>query len=142
MGRSYLFECSRCGYRAKVSGKTDRGVDFWVQTILCQDCKGLFDAVIRLRVPQESSANSWRNTGGLTGNALNADEGRAMSPPTFMAVLNQLPPKGAKRYQWLRFRPQCPISWIHRVQPWDAAHPCPKCGLQLERTVLPYRLWD
>jgi hypothetical protein len=142
MGRSYLFECSRCGYRARVSGKTDRGVNFWVQTILCQDCKGLHDAVIRLRVPHESPLDSWRNTSGFFLNALNTPQRKHSSPPVFTTLLNQLSPRGARRYQWVRFNPQCPVSWIHRVQAWETSHPCPKCGLQMERTVLPYRLWD
>ena len=53
MGRSYWFECPKCGYRAKVSGRADRGLSFFVQTILCRDCRELYDAVIRLRVPDE-----------------------------------------------------------------------------------------
>ena len=53
MGRSYCFECPTCGYRAKVSGRADRGLTFFVQTILCLDCRQLYDAVTRLRVPDE-----------------------------------------------------------------------------------------
>jgi hypothetical protein len=30
MGRSYWFECPKCGYRAKVSGRADRGLSFFV----------------------------------------------------------------------------------------------------------------
>jgi transcription elongation factor Elf1 len=50
MGRSYWFECARCGYRAKVSGRVDRGFNFFVQTIVCRDCKELYDAVTRIKV--------------------------------------------------------------------------------------------
>ena len=63
MGRSYWFECPKCGYRAKVSGRADRGLSFFVQTILCRDCRELYDAVTRLRVPDESGG--WGNFGGL-----------------------------------------------------------------------------
>jgi hypothetical protein len=65
MGRSYWFECSKCGYRAKVSGKPDRGVDFFVQTISCQDCRELYDPVIRLRVPDEARARLFDAGWGL-----------------------------------------------------------------------------
>jgi hypothetical protein len=50
MGRSFWFECSRCGYRATVSGGADRGRDLFVQTISCRDCRKLYDAVTRLRI--------------------------------------------------------------------------------------------
>ena len=53
MGRSYWFECPKCGYRAKVSGRADQGLTFFVQTILCCDCRELYDAVTRLKVPDE-----------------------------------------------------------------------------------------
>ena len=49
MGRTYLFECSKCGYRARVSGGADRGRHVVVQTILCADCKELYDAVIAFK---------------------------------------------------------------------------------------------
>jgi len=45
MGRTYLFECPKCGYRAKVSGGSDCGTRFGVQTVMCLDCKELHDAV-------------------------------------------------------------------------------------------------
>jgi len=88
MGRSYWFECPKCSYRAKVSGRADRGLGFCVQTILCRDCKELYDAVTRLKVPDES--------GGLRGPA-GFDKARFMkappvmtAPPNFQAVLNRL----------------------------------------------------
>ena len=34
----------------KSSGRADRGLSFFVQTILCRDCRELYDAVTRLRV--------------------------------------------------------------------------------------------
>ena len=53
MGRSYWFECVKCGYRAKVSGRADRGLNFFVQTILCRDCRELYDAITRVKIPDE-----------------------------------------------------------------------------------------
>jgi len=143
MGRSYLFECERCGYRAKVSGKADRGVNCWVQTILCRDCKALYDAVTRLRVPDESPLqSSWRNLFGLRRQSFAKAQGETWSAPSFQAVLNQLPPKGVRRFKWVQFKPRCPVSWIHKVEVWNEPNQCPKCGLHMDKTVLPYRLWD
>ena len=140
MGRSYWFECPKCGYRTKVSGRADRGLGFFVQTILCRDCKELYDAITRLKVPDES--------GGLR-TPMGFDKGRFMkappaiaAPPSFHAVLNRLPPTGVKRFKWLPFKLLCPVSAVHRVRSWNDPDQCPKCGLFLEKSALPYRLWD
>jgi predicted RNA-binding Zn-ribbon protein involved in translation (DUF1610 family) len=139
MGRSYWFECPRCGYRAKVSGGADRGLTFLVQTILCQDCRELCDAVTRLRVPDDSlkfgELAGWRSARLTSRRTLSA-------PPSFQAVLNRLPQTGAKRFKWLPFKLQCPVSAIHRVRSWNDPDKCPKCGVFLEKSALPYRLWE
>jgi len=140
MGRSYLFECSRCGYRTKVSGRQDRGLDFSVQTILCRDCKELYDAVVRVRMP-EQAAPAFKSFGKQIGN--NSHFQKASSaPPTFQAVLNRLPHSDVTRFRWVRFKPQCPVSPLHKVEKWDDPNKCPRCGLYLEKNVLPYRIWD
>jgi hypothetical protein len=147
MGRSYWFECSKCGYRAKVAGRADRGLNCAVQTILCRDCKQLFDAVTRLRVADETPGgngsktdfplNRWR----LNSNRQSCAASRR-SPPRFEAVLNRLPLRDIKQSKWLQFKLQCPVSPIHRVQAWDFPDKCPKCGIFLEKNALPYRIWD
>jgi len=123
-----------------VSGRADRGLGFFVQTILCRDCKELYDAITRLKVPDES--------GGLR-TPMGFDKGRFMkappaiaAPPSFHAVLNRLPPTGVKRFKWLPFKLLCPVSAVHRVRSWNDPDQCPKCGLFLEKSALPYRLWD
>ncbi len=140
MGRSYWFECPKCGYRAKVSGRADEGIAFFVQTILCQECKELYDAVTRLKVAVESGG-----LGGL-GGLRKARSAKARpsitTPPHFLSVLNRLLPAGAKRYRWLRFKLQCPVSPVHRVRSWNDPDQCPRCGIFLEKSALPYRLWD
>ena len=57
MGRTHWFECGKCGYRAKVSGRADRGLNFFVQTVSCLDCRQLYDAVTRVRVPDARREN-------------------------------------------------------------------------------------
>jgi hypothetical protein len=140
MGRSYWFECPRCSYRAKVSGRADRGLSFFVQTILCRDCRELYDAVTRMRVPDE--LDGWGNAGGLRGARLLKARPRIAAPPGFQAVMNQLPATGVMRFKWLPFNLQCPVSALHRVRGWNDPDRCPKCGVYLEKSALPYRLWD
>ena len=137
MGRSYHFECPRCGYRAKVSGRADRGSHLWVQTILCRDCKVLYDAVTRLKVPGESG---FRPNAGFPNGRLrkkNADR-----PPAFEAALNRLPLRAGNRAKWIPFKVACPVSAAHKVQIWNEPGKCPRCGVYLERNALPFRLWE
>jgi hypothetical protein len=139
MGRSYWFECPRCGYRAQVSGREDQGLTLFVQTVLCRDCKELYDVVTRLRV-----ADSPIGFGNLTGwRWVTPNPRRNLSaPPTFQAVLSRLPLTGVKRFRWLSFMLQCPVSAFHRVRGWNDPDRCPRCGVFLEKDALPYRLWD
>ncbi len=122
MGRTYLFECSKCGYHARVAGGTDEGIHCAVQTIVCSDCKALYDAVIRFKLsPRQQNSPPF-------------------NPPKFAMVLNRLPPRGGR--QWLKFKPACPVSPLHRIRPWKQPDKCPKCGTFLEPGALPFRLWD
>jgi hypothetical protein len=121
MGRTYLFECSKCGYRATVSGGADRGRHVAVQTILCTDCKALHDAVTEFKSSRPVEKNP-------------------KTPPKFASLLNRLPPRGARR--WVKLKPVCPISPRHRVRPWKHPDKCPKCGGFLDLDAMPFRLWD
>ena len=140
MGRSYWFECSRCGYRARVSGRADRAFGFFVQTIVCRDCKELYDAVTRVKVPDESGLRGKLSGSRLAG--FSRPRPAMSAPPQFDAVLNRLPYRGIKRFRWIQFKIQCPVSAIHRVQAWNEPDKCPRCGAYLERNALPYRIWD
>jgi len=140
MGRSYWFECPKCGYRAKVSGRADRGLSFFVQTILCRDCRELYDAVTRLRVPDESVR--WGVFAGWQRSSIQKPQKSFREAPPFQAALNRLPQTGVKRFKWLPFKIQCPVSSAHRVRNWNDPDKCPKCGIFLEKSALPYRLWD
>ena len=140
MGRSYWFECAKCGYRARVSGRADEGLSFVVQTILCRDCRELYDVVTRLKVAEETGG--WGTFGSFQKARTGKLPARIASPPAFQTVLNRLPPKGAKRLAWLPFEIRCPVSAFHRVRSWNHPDRCPKCGLHLDKSALPYRLWD
>jgi hypothetical protein len=122
MGRTYLFECFRCGYRVRVSGGADDGEHFAVQTIACADCKELYDAVTKFK------AAAFK-----TGDA-------CLTAPNFAAVFNRLPPRAPR--EWLNFKPACPVSPRHRIRAWNRPDKCPKCGMFMEQNGLPFRLWD
>jgi hypothetical protein len=139
MGRTYWFECSKCGYRAQASGKPDRGLNVFVQTIACADCKALYDVVTRLRVPDESKGMKF--SFGLNGLRSSLQQ-RNSVPPSFQSALNRLPYRGVRHYKWLNFKPQCPVSPIHRVQNWSETDKCPRCGLHLDKNALPFRIWE
>jgi len=141
MGRSYWFECMKCGYRAAVSGRADRGLHCFVQTIICQDCRQLYDAVTRIRVPEPITAKSGSNRRTTNPPGRLPASLAAGGPPTLQATLNRLSHLGS-RLRWVQFKPQCPVSRLHRIQSWEAPGKCPRCGLHLEKNVLPYRLWD
>jgi hypothetical protein len=140
MGRSYWFECAKCGYRAKVSGRADRGVHLFVQTILCRDCKQLYDAVVRARLPRENPDAPPSQV--VRGQSLLLNSTARSSAPSFEAALNHLAYAPVKRSKWIQFPAQCPVSPVHRVRPWNEPDKCPRCGLFLDKHALPFRLWE
>src|ERR1043166_1500882 len=137
MGRGYYFECSKCGFRAIVSGKSDRGLNLAVQTVVCRDCKKLFDAVIAFKIAVEPGLK----LGNLGIRKRGVPRIRG-TPPSFEEAVNRLAYQSATRFRWLKFKPQCPVSRFHRVEPWNAPDKCPRCGVYLERNALPFRIWD
>jgi hypothetical protein len=142
MGRSYWYECGKCGYRAKVAGRPDRGLDFHVQTILCRDCKELYDAVTRLRVPAEPQLSHLRARLLKPGRLRLAAFRTPKRPPKFESALNRLPHYHANGFRWVFFPPQCPVSSAHRVRAWTEPDKCPRCGLYLDKSALPFRIWE
>lgn len=134
MGRSYLFECPKCGYKAKVSGGPDSGFECSVQTALCRDCRNLFDSVMRLRVPDPGLK--------IPSEFQRLRKSQAEAPPTLDAALNRLLPVGIRKFKWAVFKIRCPISRAHRVSAWNDPGKCPRCGTFLEKNALPFRYWD
>jgi len=100
----------------------------------------LFDAVTRLRVPDESGLMLGNSFSGLRRRRQPWQ--RTNLPPDFQTVLNRLPFKAVKRLKWLNFKLQCPVSPFHRVESWSAPDKCPRCGLYLEQNAIPYRIWE
>ncbi len=134
MGKSYWFECGKCGYRAKVAGRAEEGLHLAVQTILCQDCKELYDAVTQLRLLDGSRPalhGRLESTGALP-----------KQPPSFAWALNRLRYSTSKVSDWVKFPLQCPVGPNHRVRSWTDPDRCPRCGVHLEKAALAFRVWD
>lgn len=128
MGRTYWFECSRCGYRAAVCGGPDAGKDLAVKTVSCRECKKLYDAVVKWRVP--------------AGPALQDRGFRERAAPAFQQAVSRLFATDIARWRWQAFEPRCPVAVHHRVALWQDPGKCPVCGVYMERNALPFRLWD
>jgi uncharacterized protein YlaI len=134
MGRTYLFECPRCEYRVAVAGGTESGLLCQVQTFRCSDCRALLDVTTRVRV--ESREVPLRP--GLGRSDAWQDQLRRR----FSNWHLQLPMGIASRDQWVTLKPRCLVSPIHRIEPWTHPGKCPRCEVHLERTVMPYRIWE
>ena len=141
MGRTYLFQCPHCGYAAKVSGGADKGFRFTNQTVLCLDCKQLHDVVTGLKSAVTPVLSEPLTRKGLK--SLIAVRRKVPAhPPLFAAALSFLPPTGSRHFKWLKFKPACPVSALHRVRVWNQPDRCPKCGVLMEINALPFRIWD
>lgn len=135
MGKTYLFECDKCGYRATVAGGAAAGDDVRVQTAFCRDCRTLVDCVTAMRV---------NRSGLMTKQTFSNQSIRSpyQRPPTLAAALNRLPPTPGVRRVWLRFKLECPVNSTHRIEPWKHPGRCPRCRSYMEQNALPYRVWD
>jgi hypothetical protein len=122
MGKTYVFECGLCHYRAKVSGGADSGVDCEVQTIACRDCRELFDVFRRAR-GQAAPVGKFKS-------------GSPEIPPV------ALPGSPARAKGWQKFDLSCPANRKHFVEPWKDPGRCPRCGNFLEKSGFPFRTWD
>jgi hypothetical protein len=142
MGRTYLFVCPKCAYQARVAGGPDEGTDLVIHTCVCPDCRRLFDAVQRARLP----LNEARQFGAL-GETRAWPAGLRKKrpwrrPPTFEGLLARLGGLGGEPRRWVDFPLGCAVSRLHRVRPWKIGGRCPRCGAVMERNALPFRLWD
>jgi hypothetical protein len=134
MGRTFQFECPWCQYRAQLSGGADSGTHCEVQTIVCRDCRELYDVPTRIRRRQpEKDAPPVRRFRTL----------RPEIPPvvlrngSFHSLKHPLPP-----LVWEEARLACPSNAKHFVEPWNDPGRCPRCGTFLEKVGWPFRLWE
>ena len=122
VGKTYQFECELCQYRIKISGGADAGVDCAVQTIVCRDCRELFDVFTRVR-----------------RRATIIEKLKPLHPEIPPRQLRTVPPQPPG---WNDIPLACPVSALHRIETWKDPGRCPRCGCYLEKNGLPYRVWD
>ena len=132
MGRTYLFECPQCQYRAKLSGGADSGVHCEVQTVVCRDCRELFDVFTRVLRNADAEER-------IKFPAFHRPE----IPPVILSDSSFNPRPGpARKLVWKKIALACPVQSKHFVEPWNDPGRCPRCGNFLEKSGLPFRLWD
>ena len=140
MGRTFQFDCPLCQYRTRVSGGTDAGINCSIQTIICHDCRELFDVFTKVRRRPETTGVVRKQLGFMPDRLI---------PPPFLregsmkaATIPLKNPGPARSFFWEQLKPVCPASARHRVEVWQDPGRCPRCGCYLEKTVFPFRLWE
>jgi len=146
MGRTFHFDCPSCHYRARVAGGADAGVNCAVRTIVCLDCRQLFDVFIRLRRRADGRKSP---AGRRVRPGRNPFPAAVIIPPLCLVdnVWSVFQPKPGPRrprmkWRWEEVKPVCPVAGSHRIKIWNAPGRCPRCGNLLEKTLFPYRWWD
>jgi len=147
MGRLYTFECSKCGFIGHVSGGEDRGAVCFTRTMICRDCRELYEIVTHVRLEQtvppsapEVKRRHWQRALSqviLPGHA-HASRQALRQPGRMMEKL--LP--GADPTLWVELRMSCPKSSGHAIEPWKDPGPCPRCGTFLDKTLMPFLVWE
>ena len=122
MGRTYLFDCEKCGYQAKVAGGVTEGLTVQARTVVCLECKELFDAVTAAKFPLEAPP---QQTAPLLEDAVH--------------LLLAVRPAADR---WDSFALACVVDSHHEVAEWNDPGTCPRCGIFLERSGMPFRQWD
>jgi len=129
MGRTYEFECEKCGYLANIAGGAAEGLEFAVQTILCFDCRELQDAVTSAAIP--IVIGDWEVECLLPS-----------APPPLAELMTRLPLIGRSDTQRRTFELACAMSPSHLVRAWNRPDKCPRCGAFLECSGFPFAQWD
>jgi hypothetical protein len=128
VGRTYLFECSYCQYRAKVSGGADSGVHCEVQTVVCRDCRELMDVFTKVRRLADGSSSAPEKFPGFF---------RPEIPPVVLSGGT-----AGRRWFWEKCKLSCPVKPKHFVEAWNDPGRCPRCGNFMEKNGFPFRRWD
>ncbi|MGA9450369.1 MAG: hypothetical protein WBW41_03385 [Verrucomicrobiia bacterium] len=147
MGRTYHFDCPYCHYQARVSGGADTGLNCAVQTIVCLDCRQLFDVFTRLRQREgdekpPSAEVKTKPRRGLLSNVVLIPPLRLMENVWSVFSPGRRSSAPPRQWRWENVKPVCPVAGFHRIKIWNAPGRCPRCGNYLEKNGFPFRLWD
>lgn len=138
MGKTYHFGCPHCHYRANVSGGMDEGVSCHVQTIICCDCRELFDVFTRVRKRQRPAIA--RRT--LMNSEIVIPPALLIEQPVREFQVKPAPRPAPTPTFWENLQIFCPITKSHRVEPWQDPGRCPRCGNFMEKNGFPWKLWE
>jgi hypothetical protein len=133
VGKTFHFHCTQCQYRTTISGGADSGLNCDVQTILCRECRELFDVFTRVR--------------RLVGHKEFAVKFSAFTRPEVPPVIlldSLFAPKRAepRQFEWQKIKPACPAMPKHFVETWKHPGRCPRCHAFMEQAGLPFRVWE
>jgi hypothetical protein len=132
VGKTYMFECPQCQYRAKISGGADSGEHCEIQTIVCRDCKELYDVFKRRR--RRADAVDLVKFPGFYCPEI---------PPTVLGDSSVNPSrKPLAPLVWRDTKLACPVEPKHFVESWNDPGRCPRCGNFMDRIGFAYRAWD
>jgi hypothetical protein len=123
----------QCQYRSSLSGGADSGLNCDVQTIICRECRELFDVFTRVR--------------RLTGHKEFARNFsmfvRPEIPPVILRDSLFVPMRSEpRRFEWQQMRLECPVVAKHFVEAWKHPGRCPRCYAFMEQEGLPFRIWE
>lgn len=132
VGKTYHFECPLCQYQAKISGGADAGLHCEIQTVICRECRQLYDVFIRVR--RRAGAVEKVKFPGFF---------RPEIPPVILRESTSRPGKGQPaKLVWQKFDLMCPVDAKHPVEAWKEPGRCPRCGCFMEKGGFPFRNWD
>ena len=113
VGRTYHFECPHCQYRARVSGGADDGVNCAIQTIVCHNCRELYDVFTKIRKRAPGYAESRRRRKLFP-------EAVVIPPMMLVQQVNRefqagpRPRAAPPAMIWEKVKLSCPVSALHR----------------------------
>jgi len=132
VGKTYLFECPQCQYRVKISGGADEGVHCEIQTVVCHECRQLYDIPLRQR-RRDGAGDVVRFPGFQQPDI----------PPVVLGESSVTPSdKPLPLLVWRTIEMICPVNPEHSVEPWRDPGRCPRCGNFMEKNGFPFRAWD
>jgi hypothetical protein len=103
-----------------------------IQTVVCRDCRQLYDVFTRQR--RRADAVDLVRFPGFH---------RPEIPPSVLGESSVNPPaKPLAPLIWRETKLTCPVNAEHYVEEWRDPGRCPRCGNFMERNGFPYRAWD
>lgn len=138
MGKTFHFDCPHCHYQTRVSGGADEGVSCRVQTVVCLDCRELFDVFTRVRQRQHPvlTQRTLMNSEIIIPPALLVEQ------PVREFSVSPVPRSAPTPTFWAELKMVCPIVKTHRIEPWRDPGRCPRCGNFIEKNGFPWKIWD